>query len=113
MNDLIVRTKKFALDVILFTRKLPRADEFSIIKRQLIRSATSTAANYRSSQRAKSKADFVNKLGTAEEEADETLFWLECLTDLATKEHPELRRLLQEADELTAILVAARKRSRG
>ena len=63
-------------------------------------------------QRAKSKADFIHKLGTVEEEADESLFWLECLSELATNEHPELQRLLQEADELTAILVASRKRSR-
>jgi four helix bundle protein len=73
MNDLKPRTKKFALDVILYSRKLPRGDEFMVIKRQLIRSATSVAANYRATQRAKSKADFINKLGTVEEEADESL----------------------------------------
>ena len=112
MNDLKPRTKKFALDVILFCRKLPRGDEFTIIKRQLIRSATSTAANYRASQRAKSKADFISKLGTTEEEADESLFWLECLAELATNKHAELNRLLKEANELTAIFVASRKRAR-
>lgn len=83
-----------------------------VIKRQLIRSATSVAANYRASQRAKSKADFVSKLGTTEEEADESLFWLECLEALATREHPELKRLLKEADELVAIVVASRRRAR-
>ena len=112
MNDLKARTKKFALDVILYSRKLPRGDEFTIIKRQLIRSATSTAANYRAAQRAKSKADFVSKLGTTEEEADESLFWLECLVELATNKHPELQRLLNEANELTAIFVTSRKRAR-
>ena len=112
MNDLKPRTKKFALDVILYSRTLPRGDEFTIIKRQLIRSATSVAANYRASQRAKSKADFISKLGTTEEEADESLFWLECLAELATSEHVELNRLLKEANELTAILVASRKRAR-
>jgi four helix bundle protein len=112
MNDLKPRTKKFALDVILFSRKLSRGDEFTVIKRQLIRSATSVAANYRAAQRAKSKADFINKLGTVEEEADESLFWLECLVELATNEHIELKRLLKEANELTAIFVAARKRAR-
>jgi four helix bundle protein len=98
MNDLKPRTKKFALDVILFSRKLPRGDEFMIIKRQLIRSATSVAANYRATQRAKSKTDFINKMGTTEEEADESLFWLECLAELATSEHAELNRLLKEAN---------------
>ena len=112
MNDLKQRTKKFALDVILYSRKLPRGDEFTNIKRQLIRSATSTAANYRAAQRAKSKADFISKLGTTEEEADESLFWLECLAELATNNHPELQRLLNEANELTAIFVASRKRAR-
>jgi four helix bundle protein len=91
---------------------LPRGDEFTIIKRQLIRSATSTASNYRAAQRAKSKADFISKFGTTEEEADESLFWLECLTDLATRPHAELNRLLQEADELVAIIVTARKQAR-
>lgn len=112
MQDLKVRTKTFALDIIRYSRKLPRGDEFSIIKRQVIRSATSTAANYRAAQRAKSKADFISKLGTTEEEADETLFWLECLADLATREHAELKRLLKEADELVAIIVVSRKRAR-
>ena len=112
MQDLKARTKTFALDIIRFSRKFPRGDEFTIIKRQVIRSATSTAANYRAAQRAKSKADFISKLGTTEEEADETLFWLECLADLATREHAELKRLLKEADELVAIIVASRKRAR-
>lgn len=112
MNDLKPRTKRFALDVILYSRNLPRGDEFTIIRRQLIRAATSVAANYRAAQRAKSKADLISKLGTAEEEADESLFWLECLAELATCEHVELERLLKEADELVAILVAARKRAR-
>jgi four helix bundle protein len=112
MQDLKARTKIFALDIIRYSRKLPRGDEFTIIRRQVIRSATSTAANYRATQRAKSKADFISKLGTTEEEADETLFWLECLADLATREHAELKRLLKEADELVAILVASRKRAR-
>jgi four helix bundle protein len=112
MQDLKARAKKFALDVIRYSRTLPRGDEFTIIKRQLIRSATSTAANYRAAQRAKSKADFINKLGTTEEEADESLFWLECLAELATKEHAELKRLLKEANELVAIMTSSRKSAR-
>jgi len=109
MQDLKTRTKKFALDVIIYSRTLPRSDEFAIIKRQLIRSATSTAANYRATQRAKSKADFISKIGTTEEEADESLFWLECLAELATHEHVELTRLLKESNELVAILTSSRK----
>ena len=71
MQDLKTRTKRFALDVILFSRTLPRGDEFTIIRRQLIRSSTSTATNYRAAQRAKSKPDFISKIGTTDEEADE------------------------------------------
>ena len=112
MQDLKARTKKFALDVIRYSRTLPRGDEFTIIKRQVIRSATSTAANYRAAQRAKSKADFISKIGTSEEEADESLSWLECLADLATREHSELKRLLMENDELVAILTSSRKTAR-
>jgi four helix bundle protein len=112
MQDLKERTKKFALDIIRYTRRLPRGDEFTVIRRQSIRSATSTAANYRAAQRARSRAEFISKLGTVEEEADESLFWLECLAELATREHLELKRLLRESDELVAIVVAARKRAR-
>jgi four helix bundle protein len=112
MQDLKGRTKKFALDVIRYSRTLPRGEEFTIIRRQVIRSATSTAANYRAAQRAKSKADFISKLGTSEEEADESLFWLECLADLATREHLELKRLLMENNELVAILTSSRKTAR-
>ena len=113
MQDLKQRTKQFALDVIRYTRKLPHSEEFKIIKYQLIKAASSTAANYRASQRAKSKADFINKIGTVEEEADESLFWLECLKELATREHPELTRLLIESDELVAVITSSRKRARG
>jgi four helix bundle protein len=112
MQDLKARTKKFALDVIRYARRLPRGEEFTVIKYQLIKAATSTAANYRASQRAKSKADFISKMGTVEEESDESLFWLECLGELATRPHAELKRLTQEADELTAIFVASRKNAR-
>jgi four helix bundle protein len=112
MQDLKARTKKFALDVIRFCRTLPRDDEFTIIKRQLIRSATSTAANYRAAQRAKSKPDFINKIGTSEEEADESLFWLECIAELLNPEQPELKRLLNESNELVAILTASRRTAR-
>ena len=79
----------------------------------MIRSATSVASNYRAAQRAKSKADFISKLGTAEEEADETLLWLECLDELMECKRSDLQRLLKEADELVAILTASRKSARG
>jgi four helix bundle protein len=76
------RTKQFAVMVITFCRTLPKDEEFSIIKKQLIRSATSTAANYRAVCRARSDAEFFAKLSIVVEEADETLFWLELINDL-------------------------------
>ena len=95
------------------TRALPAGDEFQIIRRQLIRAATGTASNYRAAQPAKSKPDFISNLGDAEEEADESSFWLECLADLATRENLDLKALLKEADELVAIMTASRKTARG
>jgi four helix bundle protein len=76
------RSKKFALDIILFYKLLKKEDEIVIIGKQLIRSATSVAANYRAACRARSDAEFFSKMCIVVEEADESLFWLELLTDL-------------------------------
>ncbi len=81
-EDLRNRTKVFASDIVRLVRSLPRSDEGIVVGKQLLRSATSVAANYRSSCRARSRKDFINKLGIAEEEADETQFWLELIEDL-------------------------------
>jgi four helix bundle protein len=112
MLDLKARTKHFALEVIRACRSLPHGDEFVIVRRQIIRSATSIAANYRAALRAKSRADFANKLAIVEEEADETLFWLEVLVELDSRSQAAFRPLLAEADELVAIAVASRKKAR-
>jgi four helix bundle protein len=112
MNDLKARTKKFALDVIRLCSTFPRGAEFQIITRQLMRSATSVAANYRSACRGKSKADFINKLSIVEEEADESLLWLEMLADLAKSKNDELARLADEASQLVAIAVSSKKTAR-
>lgn len=75
------RTKTFALRVIKLFQSLPKKDEAQIIGKQLLRSATSVAANYRATCRARSKAEFVSKIGVVLEEADESLFWLEMLEE--------------------------------
>ena len=75
------RTKRFALDVLAFVRTLPGTDEAKIIARQLIRSATGVGANYRATCRSRSKAEFVARIGVALEEADESAFWLEIITE--------------------------------
>ena len=115
------RTKKFALDVIKLCFQMPDTRETRHAIGQVIRSSSSTAANYRSACRAKSKADFISKLGTVEEEADESGFWLEMLRDISqlgivTFEPQSLRelgRLEDEANQLVAITVASRKTARG
>lgn len=120
-EELKKRTKKFALDVIKLCSGLPQTLETRHAIGQVIRSSSSTAANYRSACRAKSKADFISKLGTVEEEADESGFWLEMLRDISQlgivkfepKCFPELDRLEDEADQLVAITVASKKTARG
>jgi len=110
------RTKKFALDCWILCSKLPKSREFNAYVSQLIRSSSSVGANYRALQRAKSNADFINKLKIIEEEADESHFFLELLTDVSTLENLQLENqfnpLIQEANEITAIIVATLKTAR-
>ncbi len=96
------RTKQFAIDVWKLCQKLPHSREFNSIAGQLIRSSTSVAANYRASCRAKSRADFINKLKIVEEEADESQFFLEFILEVQFDDClvSELKRLIQEADEM-------------
>ena len=77
------RTKAFAVDIVKLFRELPKTDEGTIVGKQLLRSGTSVAANYRAVCRARSKAEFTSKMGIVVEEADETVFWLEMLKDTA------------------------------
>jgi four helix bundle protein len=112
MQNLQGRTKKFALDVIRLCIRLPQKQKFWIIQRQLMRSATSVGANYRSACRAKSKPDFIAKLSIVEEEADESVYWLELLEELEMSQDKELQRLKDEANQLVAIVVASKKTAR-
>jgi four helix bundle protein len=118
--ELKSRTQVFALDVVCFCAALPRTSESSHLRGQLQRSSTSVAANYRAACRGRSTADFIAKLGIVEEEADECVFWLEFIRDLAARRHfifanglsTELERLRDEATQLLAITVASRKTAR-
>ncbi len=101
------RTKKFALEIIRLFRQLPRNAEAYVIGKQLLRSGTSVAANYRAVQRARSKAEFVAKLGIVVEEADETQFWLELLTESNTIQDVSVGDLKKEIAELVAIFTAS------
>ena len=80
-EELKQRSKLFAISVIKLSRKFPRSEEARVIARQLLKSATSVAANYRATCRARSKAEFIAKVGIVVEEADETVFWLELVEE--------------------------------
>ena len=113
-TELKARTKTFALRIIKLTRAIPKSDDAGrAIARQIVRSGTSVAANYRASCRARSQAEFIAKIGTVEEEADETALWLELLIESGTMSARKLAALLQEASDLTAIMAASRKTAAG
>jgi four helix bundle protein len=103
------RTKKFAVDVIIYCKSLPKSDEAFIIKKQLIRSATSVAANYRAVCRARSDAEFFSKLSIVVEEADESVFWIEILKDAEISNTKETTSILNEATEILKIVAKSRK----
>jgi four helix bundle protein len=106
-HQLKERTKAFALRVIRMTQALPRTREADVIARQVLRSATSVAANYRAAGRGRSKAEFTAKLGTVIEEADETVLWLELLGESGIIKLSRLQGLLNEANQLLALFAAS------
>ena len=106
-DELKLRTKQFALSVLSFKRGLPATDQASDIGRQLSRAATGVAANYRAACRSRSDAEFAARIGVVLEEADESAFWMEVITEGAFSRQPEAMALLQEANELTAIFAAS------
>jgi four helix bundle protein len=111
-EELRTRTKKYAAEVIRFVDNLPRGMSFEVLGKQLLRSATSTAANYRAACRARSKPDFINKLGIVEEEADETVFWLEMFLESRKIPEADVRPIMKEGQEILAIFSAAHKTAR-
>ena len=111
-DELKDRTKRFALRVIRLTESLPLKMTSDVLGRQVLRSGTSVAANYRSACRAKSRADFISKMGTVEEEADETGLWLELIGESGLLPADKLSELQREANELTAIAVQSIRTAR-
>ncbi len=101
------RTKKFAIDIIFLYRRLPKTEEAKIVGRQLLKAATSVASNYRAVCRARSDNEFYSKLSIVVEEADETVFWLEVLSESNIYSvEPEIMR---ESNEILAIVSSSRK----
>jgi len=111
-EELKHRTKAFAIRIVKRFRSLPKTEEARIIGRQGLRSGTSVAANYRAVCRARSKAEFISKIGVVVEEADETVFWLEMLIETKIVSAQKLADLLKEADELLAIFAASQRTAR-
>ena len=108
-DELKIRTKDFAIRVIKLVSELPKTVEGRTIANQIVRSGTSVAANYRATCRARSRTEFVAKIGIVLEEADETLLWLELIVAAKLLPQRRVEPLLKEADELVAIMAASRK----
>jgi four helix bundle protein len=108
-QELKERTKQFAIRVVRLFRSLPKTEEARIVGKQALRSGTSVAANYRAVCRARSKAEFVAKIGVVVEEADETVFWLELLVETGIVAQARMDGLLTEANELLAIFAASQR----
>jgi four helix bundle protein len=106
------RTKLFALGIIQLVESLPKERTTEVLGRQLLRSGTSVGSNYRSACRAKSIADFISKMGIVEEEADESLYWMELLIEAGIEVNMKMEALMKEAGELLAITVASIKTAR-
>jgi four helix bundle protein len=107
--DLKKRTKTFALRIIKLVESLPPNKTADVIGKQLLRCGTSVGANYRASCRARSQADFIAKMGIVEEEADESIYWMELLVESGLVRQELLDNLIYEADELVAIVVSSIK----
>jgi len=103
------RTKAFALRVIRLFRSLPYKTDTQVLGKQLLRCGTSVAANYRAACRARSKAEFIARIGIVAEEADETVLWLELLIESGILETEMTKNLLEEAKQLAAILTASQQ----
>lgn len=106
------RLKMFALRVIKLFQSLPKTDEARIIGKQLLRSGTSVAANYRAACRSRSEKEFYSKLSIVVEEADEALFWMELLTDAEIVPLSRMAELMAETEDILKIMATARKNTK-
>ena len=108
-DELRDRTKKFAIRIVRLFKALPKTTEAQIMGKQLLRCGTSVAANYRAVCRARSKAEFIARIGIAAEEADESVLWLELLDETGAMPTHRLQEITKESRELAAILSASQK----
>lgn len=112
-DDLKIRTKKFAIETIHFVNALPKSKANDVVSYQLLKAATSVAANYRSALRGRSSAEFISKLNIVLEESDELMFWFEIIKETNEKlNENKLSELYKESNELTAIFTSSLKTAR-
>lgn len=111
-EELKTRTRAFALRTIRLCESLPKGRTSDVVARQLLRCATSVGANYRAACRAKSKADFIAKMGIVEEECDECMYWMEILIESELVGERRLAGLMQEANEILSIVISSIKTAR-
>lgn len=107
MKNLKDRTKEFALECWKFCSSIPHSREYNAYVNQLIRSSSSVGANYRAAQRAKSDADFIHKLKIVEEEADESMYFLELLIEVLENDKENAKLLHSECNEIISMVVAS------
>ena len=105
--DLVLRTRAFALRIVRLYAALPKSTEAQVIGKQLLRSGTSVGAHYREGKRARSTAEFISKVEGGLQELEETMYWLELLTDSGIVKEERLTDIRHESNELAAILVAS------
>jgi four helix bundle protein len=105
-EELRDRTKAFAVRIVKPYRSLPHTGDSQVLGKQLLRCGTSVAANYRAACRGRSRAEWIAKIGLVVEEADETVFWLEMLSDCDIVSSRRCEDILKEARELSAIFTA-------
>jgi four helix bundle protein len=108
-EEMKARTRAFALRIIKLAESLPKTPTANTIRNQMLRCGPSVGANYRAACRAKSKPDFISKMGIVEEEADETMYWIELLIDAGLVKRARVAELLGEADEILSITVSSIK----
>jgi four helix bundle protein len=111
-DEVRTRTRRFALAIIRLVETLPRTRAADVLGRQLAKSGTSVGANYRAACRARSRSEFVAKLGIVEEEADESAYWLELLADAKLAPVDQISPLRDEANEILAITIASIRTAR-
>lgn len=111
-EELKTRTKKFALRIVKLVKSLPKTSEGKIFGNQLLRCGTSVGANYRAACRARSRAEFISKIGIVIEETDESMFWMELIIEADLMKKNLIEPLLQEAKEILAIMISSSNSAR-